>query len=103
MIIAAGRAAWHPPKLSPTEDRRRPPGSARHRGAKGWIAISWVAHGSRYPRLRAGPYCHGIFREPDPEIEQLAHGITMGMMLSVPMLVIGLALVIRSHLVTPRL
>ena len=43
-----------------------------------------------------------FFREPDPEIEQLAHGITMGIVLSVPMLVIGLALVIRSHLVTPR-
>jgi phosphatidylglycerol:prolipoprotein diacylglycerol transferase len=43
-----------------------------------------------------------FFREPDPEIEQLAHGITMGMMLSAPMLVIGLVFVIRSHLVTPR-
>jgi phosphatidylglycerol:prolipoprotein diacylglycerol transferase len=43
-----------------------------------------------------------FFREPDPEVEQLAHGITMGMLLSAPMLVIGLALVIRSHLVSPR-
>ena len=43
-----------------------------------------------------------FFREPDPDIEQLAHGITMGMVLSAPMLVIGLALVIRSHLITPR-
>ena len=68
--------------------------------------------GLRFPGLLTGLATLGyalariameFFREPDPEIEQLAHGITMGMMLSVPMLVIGLALVIRSHLVTPRL
>ena len=37
-----------------------------------------------------------FFREPDSEIEQLAHGLTMGMVLSAPMLAIGIALVIRS-------
>ena len=37
-----------------------------------------------------------FFREPDSEIEQLAHGLTMGMVLSAPMLAIGIALMIRS-------
>jgi phosphatidylglycerol---prolipoprotein diacylglyceryl transferase len=65
--------------------------------------------GFRYPGLLTGLATLGyalariameFFREPDPEIEQLAHRITMGMVLSAPMLVIGLALVIRSRLVT---
>ena len=37
-----------------------------------------------------------FFREPDSQIEQLAHGLTMGMVLSAPMLAIGIALVIHS-------
>lgn len=44
-----------------------------------------------------------FFREPDPEIEQLAHGLTMGMVLSAPMVAMGLALVIHSALVARRL
>ena len=39
-----------------------------------------------------------FFREPDPEIEQLAYGLTMGMILSAPMVVIGTALIIHSAL-----
>jgi phosphatidylglycerol---prolipoprotein diacylglyceryl transferase len=39
-----------------------------------------------------------FFREPDPEIEQLGSGVTMGMALSAPMVVIGAALIIRSAL-----
>jgi len=35
-----------------------------------------------------------FFREPDPQMEQLSHGLTMGMVLSFPMLIIGLALLI---------
>jgi phosphatidylglycerol:prolipoprotein diacylglycerol transferase len=34
-----------------------------------------------------------FFREPDPQLEQLAHGLTMGMVLSVPLLLIGAALI----------
>jgi len=34
-----------------------------------------------------------LFREPDPQLESLAHGLTMGMALSAPMILIGLALV----------
>jgi phosphatidylglycerol---prolipoprotein diacylglyceryl transferase len=37
-----------------------------------------------------------FFREPDPEIEQLAHGLTMGMVLSLPMVAIGIALLLYS-------
>jgi phosphatidylglycerol:prolipoprotein diacylglycerol transferase len=43
-----------------------------------------------------------FFREPDPEIEQLAYGFTMGMALSAPMVLIGAALVIRSALLSRR-
>ena len=37
-----------------------------------------------------------FFREPDPQLEALAHGLTMGMVLSLPMIVIGLWLIVRS-------
>ena len=43
-----------------------------------------------------------FFREPDPELEQLAHGLTMGMVLSAPMVLGGLALVIYSLWATHR-
>ncbi len=35
-----------------------------------------------------------LFREPDPQLERLAHGLTMGMALSFPMIVIGIGVVI---------
>jgi phosphatidylglycerol:prolipoprotein diacylglycerol transferase len=44
-----------------------------------------------------------FFREPDAEIEQLGHGLTMGMVLSAPMLAIGIALVIYSGWMARRL
>jgi phosphatidylglycerol:prolipoprotein diacylglycerol transferase len=59
----------------------------------------------KHPGLQTGLFTLGyalariameFFREPDSEIEQLAHGLTMGMVLSAPMLAIGIALVIRS-------
>ena len=37
-----------------------------------------------------------FFREPDPQIEQLPYGLTMGMVLSLPMVAIGLALLVYS-------
>jgi phosphatidylglycerol:prolipoprotein diacylglycerol transferase len=37
-----------------------------------------------------------LFREPDPQLEKLAHGLTMGMVLSWPMIVIGLGLVLYA-------
>jgi phosphatidylglycerol---prolipoprotein diacylglyceryl transferase len=37
-----------------------------------------------------------FFREPDAQLEQLSHGLTMGMVLSVPVLAAGLALMIYA-------
>jgi phosphatidylglycerol:prolipoprotein diacylglycerol transferase len=37
-----------------------------------------------------------LFREPDPQLESLAHGLTMGMALSAPMILIGIVLVIYT-------
>jgi phosphatidylglycerol:prolipoprotein diacylglycerol transferase len=37
-----------------------------------------------------------FFREPDPQIEQLPYGLTMGMILSAPMAVIGIVLMLHS-------
>jgi len=37
-----------------------------------------------------------FFREPDPDIEQLSHGLTMGMVLSLPMIAVGITLLIYS-------
>ena len=37
-----------------------------------------------------------FFRDPDPNLEQLGHGLTMGMVLSAPMIVIGLTFVVWS-------
>jgi phosphatidylglycerol:prolipoprotein diacylglycerol transferase len=61
--------------------------------------------GLRRPGLLTGWFSAGyglariameFFREPDPDVEQLAHGLTMGMVLSVPMIVVGVALIVRS-------
>jgi phosphatidylglycerol:prolipoprotein diacylglycerol transferase len=43
-----------------------------------------------------------FFREPDPELEQLRHGLTMGMVLSTPMALGGLTLMIYSLWATHR-
>jgi phosphatidylglycerol:prolipoprotein diacylglycerol transferase len=37
-----------------------------------------------------------FFREPDPDLEKLANGLTMGMVLSLPMILAGLALIVFS-------
>ena len=37
-----------------------------------------------------------FFREPDPDLEALAHGLTMGMVLSVPLFLFGLFLIARA-------
>ena len=68
--------------------------------------------GFRRPGLLTGLFTVGyalariameFFREPDSEIEQLAHGLTMGMVLSAPMLAIGIALLIHSAWMPRRL
>ena len=37
-----------------------------------------------------------FFREPDPRLEDLGRGLTMGMVLSAPMVVVGLGLIAVS-------
>ena len=37
-----------------------------------------------------------FFREPDPQLEKLAHGLTMGMVLSLPMILIGLVFIVYA-------
>jgi phosphatidylglycerol:prolipoprotein diacylglycerol transferase len=63
------------------------------------------AGGFRRPGLITGAFgaAYGVartfcefFREPDPGLEDLGHGLTMGMLLSAPMILIGLALMIWS-------
>jgi prolipoprotein diacylglyceryltransferase len=55
------------------------------------------------PGIATGIFCIGygvariiseIFRAPDPQLEQLAHGLTMGMVLSAPLVLIGAALIV---------
>ena len=68
-------------------------------------ALAARAGGFRRPGLVAGVFGVGyglarivseFFREPDPQLEALAHGLTMGMVLSAPMIVIGLWLIVRG-------
>ena len=37
-----------------------------------------------------------LFREPDPQLEKLAHGLTMGMVLSWPMILIGVVVIAHA-------
>jgi phosphatidylglycerol:prolipoprotein diacylglycerol transferase len=43
-----------------------------------------------------------FFREPDPQLEQLSHGLTMGMVLSVPLLIAGAALIVYGLRAPPK-
>ncbi len=56
----------------------------------------------RRPGLVTGLFCIGygvarivseFFREPDPKLEKLAQGLTMGMVLSAPLVLFGMALI----------
>jgi phosphatidylglycerol---prolipoprotein diacylglyceryl transferase len=57
------------------------------------------------PGVATGVFCIGygvarifseFFREPDPQLEQLSHGLTMGMVLSAPILLAGVVLVVYA-------
>jgi phosphatidylglycerol:prolipoprotein diacylglycerol transferase len=57
------------------------------------------------PGVVTGIFCIGyaaarifseFFREPDPQLEQLSHGLTMGMVLSAPILLAGFALIVYA-------
>jgi phosphatidylglycerol:prolipoprotein diacylglycerol transferase len=95
----------------PGVDGARHPSQLYEAGLEGLallVVTAFVARagGFRRPGLIAGVFGVGyglariaseFFREPDPQLEALAHGLTMGMVLSVPMIVIGLWLIFRSR------
>ena len=56
----------------------------------GWVS---GAFGIVYGIARI--FCE-FFRDPDPKLERLGGGLTMGMVLSAPMVAIGLAVVLWS-------
>ena len=73
-----------------------------------WIVVS--RGGLRRPGLLTGLFCVGygtarivceFFREPDKQLGYLFHGATMGMLLSVPLILVGVALLARA-MVRPR-
>jgi len=64
------------------------------------IVAMWRKGALRYPGMIGGTFVLGygiarivseFFREPDPQIGYLTGGLTMGMLLSIPMLVVGAA------------
>ncbi len=75
------------------------------------LAARWGA--LRRPGLVAGGFgaLYGLarifsefYRDPDPRLEDLGHGLTMGMLLSAPMILVGLALIaaaLRPREVSP--
>ena len=72
------------------------------------FVILWIAARAgalRRPGLIAGAFgaLYGVarifsefYRDPDPRLEDLGHGLTMGMVLSAPLIVIGLGLIAWS-------
>jgi phosphatidylglycerol---prolipoprotein diacylglyceryl transferase len=72
-----------------------------------WLVLALcVRNGAlRRPGLVAGVFGVGygaarifteFFREPDPQLEKLSHGLTMGMVLSAPVLLAGAAMIIYA-------
>ena len=88
----------------------RHPSQLYEAGLEGLALLALVAvvgwrGGFRRPGLVSGVFGIGyglarivseFFREPDPALEQLAHGLTMGMALSAPLVIIGAGLVLRA-------
>ena len=88
----------------------RHPSQLYEAGLEGLLLLAITAFfawrgGLRRPGLVAGVFGIGygcaritseFFREPDPDLEALAHGLTMGMVLSAPMILIGVALVVHA-------
>ncbi len=73
-------------------DLRRPIFAARA-GALRRPGLIAGAFGALYGAARI--FCE-FYRDPDPRLEDLGHGLTMGMVLSAPLIVIGLGLVAWS-------
>jgi phosphatidylglycerol:prolipoprotein diacylglycerol transferase len=92
------------------DEKPRHPSQLYEAGLEGLlllIVLAIVAQwgGFKRPGLMTGLalVCYGMariamefFREPDPQIEQLSYGLTMGMVLSLPMVALGIALLVYS-------
>ena len=80
------------------------------RGNCRWTSVSRSANGARWkPGLLVGVFTAGIalarftvefFREPDAQLQEFAvrTGLSMGQWLTIPLILLGLALVVRALL-----
>jgi phosphatidylglycerol---prolipoprotein diacylglyceryl transferase len=89
------------------DDLPRHPSQLYEGGLEGlllFVVLFFFVRGGAFkrPGLVAGIFCVGyglarifceFFREPDPDLEALAHGLTMGMVLSVPVILVGVGLI----------
>ena len=77
------------------------------------LAVWFFVRGGalKRPGLVTGVFCVGyaaarivseFFREPDPQLERLSYGLTMGMVLSVPLMLAGAALVVYALRARPK-
>ena len=90
------------------DDQPRHPSQLYEAGLEGLLLFLVLALAVRCgalkrPGVATGIFCIGyglarivseFFREPDPQLEKLAHGLTMGMVLSAPLVLIGIALLV---------
>ena len=90
------------------DDQPRHPSQLYEAGLEGLLlflvlALFVRAGALKRPGVATGIFCIGygmarivseFFREPDPQQEKLAHGLTMGMVLSAPLVLIGAALLV---------
>ncbi len=90
------------------DDQPRHPSQLYEAGLEGLLlflvlALFVRAGALKRPGIATGIFCIGyglariiseFFREPDPQLEQLAHGLTMGMVLSAPLVLAGAALLV---------
>jgi phosphatidylglycerol---prolipoprotein diacylglyceryl transferase len=90
------------------DNQPRHPSQLYEAGLEGLLLFVVLALAVRFgalkrPGVATGIFCIGygaarivseFFREPDPQLEQLAHGLTMGMVLSAPLVLIGAALLV---------
>lgn len=74
--------------------------------------LAWRIHGLRRPGLCTGVFLAGYgiarmvaeqFRQPDAQIGFIAGGLTLGLLLSLPMVIIGLALIWRGFRARPEM
>jgi phosphatidylglycerol---prolipoprotein diacylglyceryl transferase len=92
------------------DNQPRHPSQLYEAGLEGlllFIVLALCVRGGalKRPGLVSGIFCAGygaarivseFFREPDPQLEQLSHGLTMGMALSAPVVLAGAALIVYA-------